>query len=55
MCILLRHKGSCEAGSAVVMELEYSSLENKARKWEKHMGDKMVPFRLTVSDIALPG
>ena len=55
MCIFLRHKGRCEAGSAVVMELEYSSPENKARKCEKHMGDKLVPFVLTVSDIALPG
>lgn len=55
VCILLRHKGSCEAGSAVVMEFEYSSPEYKARKCEKHMGEKIVPFTLTVSDIALPG
>jgi hypothetical protein len=52
---LLRHKDSCEAVLAVAMELEYSSLENKVRKMEKHIGDEMVPLRLTVSHITLPG
>lgn len=55
LCILSQAQKCYQAESAVVMEPGYSSLENTASKMGRHMGEEMVPFRLTVSHITLPG